>query len=185
MEGEIAMGWDSQLKIKSETSDRLYTVSRNDLTGLWGCSCPGWRTTRHCKHLQTMGLPTVEPIKRATASRRSSVGRTDGNSFADTGEHYDTSTGLGNRMEWRKQAERIAAGRYARKPVAPAAPPAAGSDMAEALALVGLTSLPDTADALLAAMKLQAEALNHPVTGNPDKFWRMFAAYERLMEENY
>lgn len=48
--------WEMRFYVKSETSDRLYVVARNKRTGQWGCSCPGWRRYRYCKHLSSMGI---------------------------------------------------------------------------------------------------------------------------------
>jgi hypothetical protein len=44
--------------IKSESSDRLYTVARRkrgEYAGRWECSCMGWIRHRTCKHLGAMG----------------------------------------------------------------------------------------------------------------------------------
>lgn len=46
--------WEFRFEIKSESSSRLYIIARNKLTKLWGCSCPGWKSHRRCKHLQTI-----------------------------------------------------------------------------------------------------------------------------------
>ena len=48
--------WKNRFEINSETSDRVYIVSQNKKTGEWGCSCPGWRVRRYCKHLRTLQL---------------------------------------------------------------------------------------------------------------------------------
>ena len=44
--------------VRSETSDRLYTVSFNASpnTGHWCCSCKGCVTHGDCKHLRAAGL---------------------------------------------------------------------------------------------------------------------------------
>jgi len=52
--------WRNRFEIKSESSDRIYTVSQNILKHHWGCSCPAWRTRRSCKHLEAVGLPGHE-----------------------------------------------------------------------------------------------------------------------------
>jgi len=52
--------WINRHEIKSETSDRIYVVSQHKTKRHWGCSCPGWRTRRHCKHLMAIGLPGHE-----------------------------------------------------------------------------------------------------------------------------
>ena len=46
--------------IHSATSDRVYIVSQNIDKGHMGCSCPGWRRYRTCKHLSALGLPGHE-----------------------------------------------------------------------------------------------------------------------------
>ena len=52
--------WENRFEIKSETSDRVYIVAQSKLGRWWGCSCPGWRTRRHCKHLAAIGLPGLQ-----------------------------------------------------------------------------------------------------------------------------
>lgn len=49
--------WENKFQIRSESSNRLYTVSQNIKGRFWGCSCPAWRTRRSCKHLRAIGLP--------------------------------------------------------------------------------------------------------------------------------
>jgi len=46
-----------RFQIKSESSDRLYTVAQSKSGGWWSCSCPGWIRHKNCKHLTTLGLP--------------------------------------------------------------------------------------------------------------------------------
>jgi len=48
--------WTNRFEIESESSDRIYIVAQNKNTGVWGCSCPAWRTRRYCKHLRTLNL---------------------------------------------------------------------------------------------------------------------------------
>lgn len=43
--------WTNRFQIKSESSDRLYIIAQQRADGVWGCSCPGWRHHRRCKHL--------------------------------------------------------------------------------------------------------------------------------------
>ncbi len=52
--------WTNRFEIYSETSDRVYVISQNILKRYWGCSCPGWRTRRKCKHLEALGLAPFE-----------------------------------------------------------------------------------------------------------------------------
>ena len=49
--------WINRFEIRSETSSRVYVVSQNKAGRFWGCSCPGWRTRRRCKHLSEIGVP--------------------------------------------------------------------------------------------------------------------------------
>jgi hypothetical protein len=49
--------WQHRFEIKSETSSRIYIISQNKKGRFWGCSCPGWRTNRTCKHLSALSLP--------------------------------------------------------------------------------------------------------------------------------
>lgn len=50
--------WTNRFEIRSSSSNRIYIVSQNILKRFWGCSCPGWRRHRTCKHLQALGLPS-------------------------------------------------------------------------------------------------------------------------------
>jgi len=46
--------WQHRMEIKSQSSSRLYVVAQNKANDIWGCSCPGWKAHRNCKHLKTM-----------------------------------------------------------------------------------------------------------------------------------
>jgi hypothetical protein len=43
--------WTNRFVVRSHTSDALYNVAQRRSDGSWGCSCPGWRHHRTCKHL--------------------------------------------------------------------------------------------------------------------------------------
>lgn len=43
--------WMNRFTVQSTSSNREYVVSQRRSDGTWGCSCPGWRHYRHCKHL--------------------------------------------------------------------------------------------------------------------------------------
>jgi hypothetical protein len=43
--------WTNRFEIRSGSSDRLYIVAQQRQDGAWGCSCPGWRHHRRCRHL--------------------------------------------------------------------------------------------------------------------------------------
>jgi hypothetical protein len=46
--------WTDRRQIRSATSNRVYTVARHKTKGFWGCSCPGWRARRTCKHVDAI-----------------------------------------------------------------------------------------------------------------------------------
>lgn len=52
--------WINRFNVHSATSNRVYVVSQHRENRHWGCSCPGWRTHRKCKHLTEIGLPVKE-----------------------------------------------------------------------------------------------------------------------------
>jgi len=49
--------WTNRFKIHSSTSNRVYTVAQNKTGRFFGCSCKGWIFNKHCKHLQSLGIP--------------------------------------------------------------------------------------------------------------------------------
>jgi hypothetical protein len=49
--------WTNRFQIKSESSERLYTIAQNKSGLWWGCNCPGWISKKNCKHLRSLGLP--------------------------------------------------------------------------------------------------------------------------------
>jgi len=52
--------WTNRFEIRSESSNRVYIVAQNIAKGHIGCSCPGWRRFRKCKHIAALGLPAYE-----------------------------------------------------------------------------------------------------------------------------
>ena len=62
--------WTNRFEIRSESSDRVYIVAQHKGKGHWGCSCPGWRTRRKCKHLTALGLPALEEPHMVTIASR-------------------------------------------------------------------------------------------------------------------
>lgn len=52
--------WQFRFQVQSESSNRLYTISQHKRHRHWGCSCPGWKAHRKCKHLAALGLPAHE-----------------------------------------------------------------------------------------------------------------------------
>ena len=52
--------WENRFEIHSENSNRCYIIAQNKKKRYWGCSCPGWRRWRTCKHLKQLSLPGYE-----------------------------------------------------------------------------------------------------------------------------
>lgn len=52
--------WCNKFEFESADSGKRYTISQHKEKRHWGCSCQGYRTKRRCKHLQELGLPTLE-----------------------------------------------------------------------------------------------------------------------------
>jgi len=52
--------WVNRFEIRSETSNRVYVVAQNKSKRYFGCSCPGWKRHRRCKHLEALCLPNYE-----------------------------------------------------------------------------------------------------------------------------
>ena len=46
--------WKNRFEIKSESSNRIYVIAQRKTDSSWGCSCPGWKRHRTCKHLKTI-----------------------------------------------------------------------------------------------------------------------------------
>lgn len=51
--------WMNRFEIKSESSNRLYTIAQRTNGTEWGCSCMGWIRYRKCKHLTSI-MPLIE-----------------------------------------------------------------------------------------------------------------------------
>jgi hypothetical protein len=52
--------WQFRFEIRSETSTRIYVIAQHKQKKHWGCSCPGWKAHRKCKHLEALDLPAKE-----------------------------------------------------------------------------------------------------------------------------
>lgn len=52
--------WQFRFNVKSQSSNRIYTIAQHKTKKHWGCSCPGWKANRHCKHLRELGIPGDE-----------------------------------------------------------------------------------------------------------------------------
>lgn len=88
--------WINRTEIRSETSGRVYVVSQHATKRYWGCSCPGWRAHRRCKHLDQLGLPGGEKpfeVEKDHAKKKD---------FLSGYKTYDTSAGHGGAAEWQQ-----------------------------------------------------------------------------------
>lgn len=168
--------WTNRIEIKSSSSSRVYVVAQRVSTGLWECSCPGWKARRRCKHLASMNLATTRPIEPAPKG----CGAGDSFTFTDAAyRHYDTRQGFGSPSEWFRLAEERARGRgryhgtgYRRERT---------STRADDMKLLGLTEMPADAHGLLKAMRRRAKVTHPDCGGTAEAFREMFAAYERLL----
>jgi hypothetical protein len=52
--------WQFRFNVQSESSNRLYIIAQHKTKKHWGCSCPGWKRHRTCKHLQALNIPGHE-----------------------------------------------------------------------------------------------------------------------------
>lgn len=52
--------WHLRFTIQSESSNRLYVIAQHKKKRHWGCSCPGWKRNRYCKHLSALRIPAHE-----------------------------------------------------------------------------------------------------------------------------
>lgn len=172
--------WVNRIEIKSATSSRVYVVAQRVSTGLWECSCPGWKSRRRCKHLAAMGKATQAPIQPAP----SGLGAGGNFTFTDGAyKHYDTRAGYGSWSEWIRQAEEQARGRSRyREYVPPRRESASFYDLKmQAMQLFGFTSLPADVKELVRAMRRLAMKLHPDRGGNAAEFDQMMQAYERLL----
>lgn len=88
--------WINRIEIKSETSNRVYVVAQHAERRSWGCSCPGWRRHRHCKHLERLGLPSSEEPFEVEEDHAMKKG------FLEGYKTYDESSGHGSAAEWQR-----------------------------------------------------------------------------------
>lgn len=63
--------WFNRFQVRSETSSRLYVIAQRTSDKTWGCSCPGWRHYRRCKHLTDVlgrlaNVPLIETFDAET-----------------------------------------------------------------------------------------------------------------------
>lgn len=61
--------WTNRFEIRSQTSNRVYIVAQNKKKRHFGCSCPGYRRFRKCKHLEVLGLPCFEKPYEVTVQK--------------------------------------------------------------------------------------------------------------------
>jgi hypothetical protein len=88
--------WINRVEIRSETSNRVYVVAQHAQKRHWGCSCPGWRRHRRCKHLERLGLPSGEEPFEVEKDHARKKG------FLEGYKSYDDSAGRGTAADWRR-----------------------------------------------------------------------------------
>ena len=59
--------WTNRFTVNSRTSSSVYVVAQRRSDASWGCSCPGWRHYRRCKHLKDILARLARVAERATA----------------------------------------------------------------------------------------------------------------------
>lgn len=171
--------WGTRIEIKSSSSSRVYIVSEKLIsgcpTGTWGCSCPGWKSRRNCKHLKTMNLVSCEAplIPVARGEGHYTVAFTDA-----AYRHYNVGAngGFGSPDEWFRLAEEMARGRKRYTPPRRSAP-----NHADDMKLFGFTTMPVDVKDLVSAMRKLARKLHPDLGGSKEAFTAMFMAYERLL----
>lgn len=52
--------WTNRFEVRSSSSNRVYIIAQHKSKKYFGCSCPGWKIHRKCKHLTALGLPGFE-----------------------------------------------------------------------------------------------------------------------------
>jgi len=52
--------WQNRFEVHSEGSNNVWTIAQHKEKKHWGCSCPGWKAHRKCKHLAAVGVPNHE-----------------------------------------------------------------------------------------------------------------------------
>jgi hypothetical protein len=65
--------WTNRFEIRSQSSDRRYTIAQQRADGVWGCSCPGWTHHRRCKHLTDVLSRLTRLAERVPAYNHLSV----------------------------------------------------------------------------------------------------------------
>ena len=64
--------WINRFEIHSSSSNRVYVVAQRANKTEWGCSCPGWRIHRSCKHLKSI-MPLIEEFTRQTKNTKAII----------------------------------------------------------------------------------------------------------------
>jgi len=127
------LDWKHRFQIKSGTSARIYMIGRHRVAGVWVCSCPGFRSGRHCKHLRAVwqvlvavdgfdgvardadnrwavdfGVPWLPlPDDDIFYARHPHVAIGQRPFGTESYPQYDQSEGRGSRGEWAKVSEEI------------------------------------------------------------------------------
>ncbi len=188
-----------RMQIKSGSSDKLYVVAQSKANGTWQCACNGWKSHRHCRHLDAMlpkllaaygggvaklpekaskvagpvksRLPPGEAERRKAARAKASWANTNY-------ERYDASGGFGSVEDWIGAAEAAAKGHNSYLTGA-----ARKGGKAADLAWFDLDNLPFAVAGLKTAFGKACLKYHPDKGGDPEDFKNMFAAYSRLVKE--
>jgi hypothetical protein len=159
--------WCNRFEVKSESSDRIYVIAQNKSTELWGCSCPGYRTRRSCKHLQHLRLPMPAKLLGSAQDRMSAAPKRT-TPFME-GYKTDSTRAQGSPQEW--------SAAFADRMGLKEATSTVGSN--SPYAILGILASASWAEIKSAYRKLVMET--HPDRGgNAAAFRRVQAAYEVL-----
>ena len=73
--------YTNRFEIASSSSNRVYVVAQNKMTGEWSCSCPAWiikkpgkeRTCRHLRAIMPELLSAQNPVPRKIEDKKEKV----------------------------------------------------------------------------------------------------------------
>jgi hypothetical protein len=86
--------YTNRFEVKSGSSGRVYVISQSKSGRWWGCSCPGWKRHKRCKHLTACGLPGNHEKFEVDVPKKTAGPRPPGSKgFLDGYKTYDPASG--------------------------------------------------------------------------------------------